>query len=333
MGVVTQILSPAAAPTPAPASAENIRHLKLSNEEKGVKERLRSHPCDLTKGLPIVDDWPQYPLLVTQSERPLEKKASLAPELDDTKPGSSGAPKMVCVNSSEPIKVDTGLFEGETFIFVQKIETKGIDEDTLGELQKRRSSFTLKGTFRKRVRCSDLLIGHEFKDGVISPPNWQRAIILGFLNKLFPYLQINLGECASALAPVMVDCKRLTVSKRHSDGRSSPLALHDVQEETALLGGYFAEKPRSPRERMRFFKSKKNLESFWFEPDLEYTFEFYQSNLSFIDYKLYFGFINVGIGKIIKGKPVQFLIKNTATSEYLCYFQFWSANLLKFVKE
>jgi len=316
-------------------SSEALVVLTLSEKEKFA---FRSHPLKpVAKGIPSFDEWPQYPILVTQSKRPAAKQPDLSLKVDnhpDKESHNNNNNKVVCINS-KPIKVDSSLFEGETFIFVQDVKTSGIGEDASKELEKRRSSFTLKGRFKRRVRFSDLVIGHEFNEGIVSPPNWQRHIILGFLNKFFPYLQISLGERASALAPVLVDCRRMKVSRRNTascgEGRERELELHGVEEETTLLGGYFAQKPRTSRERMRYFKSKQNLEKFWFDPDLDYTFEFYQNNLSFTDYKLHFGFFSVGIGRIIKGNPVQFLIKSSSTREYLCYFQFWSARLLGYV--
>jgi len=303
------------------------------SEKKENLFNFESHPLKPLKGIPAVHEWPQYPILVTRSARPATKEPelSLSDVVDPEK-------EVVCINS-KPIQVNSSLFQGETFIFVQEVKTSGIREDAAKELEKRRSSFTLKGRFKRRVRFSELVIGHEFNEGIVSPPHWQRHIILGFLNKFFPYLQINLGERASALAPVLVDCRKINVSRpkkekcseeeEEEEGeKDSKLVLHGIEEETSLLGGYFAQQPRTPRERMRYFKNKQNLENFWFDPELEYTFEFYQNNLSFTDYKLHFGFFSVGIGKIIKGNPVQFLIKNASTKEYLCYFQFWSARLL-----
>ena len=70
-----------------------------------------------------------------------------------------------------------------------------------------------------------------------------------------------------------------------------------------------------------YFRRRENTENHHFEPDLEYTFEFYQNNLSFVDYKLRFGMFSLGIGRITKGRPVQFLIKDVCESEYLCYFE------------
>jgi len=300
------------------------------------QQQVKSHPV-----FPLGSDWPNYPLLVTQSD-----------------PKSQEVGKVVPVNA-ELIDVDSSLFRGKTFIFVNTGRTsqdgaaqataaaehhhrsphqhqrghEGLED--LEELGKRRSSFTLKGRFKRRVRFADLLIGHEFNDGVIYPPKWQRAIILGFLERFFPHLKVSLTrKCASAMAPVAIECRRLRVRDLSADADNGNTdecghELFNVEESTALLGGYFAEKRRSPKERMKFFGRRKNLEDFWFEPGYEYTFEFFQKNLSFVDYKLRFGLISLGIGRIVKGRPVQFLIKHAATREYLCYFQFWSEKLLK----
>ncbi|UPR02517.1 hypothetical protein HOP50_10g58430 [Chloropicon primus] len=243
-------------------------------------------------------------------------------------PQATGGRRYVSLCREVPVRAE-GLFEGTTFLYVNgasEDELRG-EEDVLETLSKRKSSFTLKGRFKRRVKFSDLLIGHEFNDGVLNPPNWQRKLILGFLNRFFPHLDVKLGRTASALAPVVLECKRLKVSGASGGGE---LNKCDVVEDTALLGDYFAEKPRSPAERLRYFRRAENLEGHWFEPGLEYTFEFYQNNLSFVDYKLRFGLLSIGIGKIVKGNPVQFLIKDAQTKDYLCYFQFWSERLLRF---
>ena len=272
-----------------------------------------------------IEQAPEWPLLVTQASRPRRSGGNGAAE---------GGVRVVSTSDPRPIEVESDLFRGRTLISVRKDEGEAKYEGA-GSLGKRRSTFTLEGRFKKSVAFEDLVIGHEFNEGVVGPPRWQRRLILGFLHKFFPHLKVKLGERASALAPVILECKRIKVRRAASDSEVPALERGglercDVREETSLLGGFFAEKDRSPRERRRFFSKKENLATFSFDPDLEYTFEFYQNNLSFIDYKLRFGIFSVGIGKIIKGQPVQFLIKNNRTKEYLCYFQFWSAKLLGF---
>lgn len=46
----------------------------------------------------------------------------------------------------------------------------------------------------------------------------------------------------------------------------------DIIEDTTILGGSI---PRSSEGRRKFFSKKKNLEQFFFEPHLLYSFEFY----------------------------------------------------------
>ena len=294
--------------------------------EEGIAEtgvEVVSHPVRdslESLGLPIPSStsWPDYPVLLTQSDGPKSHDRVV----------------QKCASS---IPIESSLFRGQTFLYV--------DDGTLPcKGGKRRSTFTLRGQFKRRVCFGDLLIGHEFGE-ISQPPATVRMIILGFLNKFFPHLKINLSsKHTSALAPVLLECKRLRVAEASSSSstpkqqaveeRESPCdesGVFNIEEDTALLGGYFAERRRSWKQRMSFFRRKENLGNFWFEPGLEYTFEFYQNNLSFTDYKLRFGFISVGIAKIIKGQPVQFLIKQASTGEYLCYFQFWSSKLLQYL--
>ena len=248
-----------------------------------------------------LDLWPNRPCLVTQA------------------PSPSSSCQAVPVDVGDELRVSSDLFEGRAFVYVDGAGTPAghpVGESPFGG---RRSSFTLRGRFKRRVRFSDLVIGHEFNDGVIDPPGWQRSLILGFLRRFFPHLKVTLGARTSALAPVLLECKRLRVSRPGDEGRE--LERLDVPEDTGLLGGFFAERPRSPRERARYFRRRENTENHHFEPDLEYTFEFYQNNLSFVDYKLRFGMFSLGIGRITKGRPVQFLIKDVCESEYLCYFE------------
>jgi len=274
-------------------------------------------------GLPGPEAWTQYPLLVTQSSQPRELGGA------DAK--ANGERLKIVRANEEPVRIDSDLFHGAVFMYVKDVQPAIELPQLSREIQKRKSSVVLKGSFKRRVRFSDLLIGHEFLDGVWEPPRWQRRLILGFMKRVFPHLQISFDVGASVLAPVILDCKMLSVAECCPTQATAEHEKFFVGENTKHLGGYFASKQRSASDRLRYFKSRANLESHYFEPGFEYTFEFYQHNLSFTDYTLHFGgFFSLNVGRILRGRPAQFLIKDAATQDYLCYFQFWSARAIQF---
>ena len=331
------------------------------------EERARGKPgvSDLVRRLSFrgnapgellhVKDWPQFPLLVRQRR---EARASAGkPGVAAAGRADTGAPdasarmtfgpgftiksaskgiharrsgtNATVLANHDAVRVDSPVFEGATFLYVKNASCggRGLKAEAERELRKRESSFVLKGRFKRRVRFSDLTVGHEFPNGVLSPPRWQRRVILGFLGRFFPHLRVEIGDAeASALAPVVLECKRMKVS---NGGASESTEMCNVQEDTTLLGGYFSEGHKSPEERHRFFRREGNMDAFFFEPGPEYTFEFHQNAVSFRDYKLRLGVLSLGIARILKGYPLQFLVKDRTTEEYLCYFQFWSACLLK----
>ena len=64
-------------------------------------------------------------------------------------------------------------------------------------------------------------------------------------------------------------------------GEEPPLTAYPLREQTALLGGIFAQKPFDRLQRKNYFASTRNGEKHILQPGLVYTMEFYEDKMDF----------------------------------------------------
>merc|ERR1711959_374376 len=277
--------------------------------------------------IPPVDEWPQRPILLTQEQE------------------EGGKHKVVLANEETVLPIDSEIFSGHAQCFVRNSASEEkenqhqsvCDKQQLGSHakyfrnRKRKAGVILKGRFKQRVCFADLIVGNEFGYHFVETGKAQRAVIalvVSLLRKLVPHLTLSLGDTPKLFAPVVVDCKSLRVHTIDSDDKNDD-GVHfnsSIEEDTALLGGWFASQRRSARQRKAFFSKASNRRQFYFETAYEYSFEFYQPTMSFETYLLSAGTIRIDIGRITKGQPFQFCLR--AQSERVCKFNFWSERLL-----
>jgi hypothetical protein len=280
--------------------------------------------------LPPVDEWPQRPILLTQEQ---EEEGCC-----------TGKKHKVVLANEETVPIHSEIFSGHAQCFVRNSASEGKenqyqsahDKQQLGSHakyfrnRKRQAGVILKGRFKTRVCFADLIVGNEFGYHFVETGKAQRAVValvVSLLRKLVPHLTLSLGDTPKLFAPVVLDCKSLSVNTIENDKNNDGVHFNSsIEEDTALLGGWFASQKRSARQRKTFFSKASNRRQFYFETGYEYSFEFYQHTLSFETYVLSAGPIQIDIGRITKGQPLQFCLR--AKSKRVCKFNFWSERLL-----
>merc|ERR1719181_481316 len=98
--------------------------------------------------------------------------------------------------------------------------------------------------------------------------------------------------------------------------------FHVFQDNT-LFGGWFAKGSRSAAQRRRHFVRPENMEGHYFEPGLEYEFDFYQHQVDMTDYGLSLPGINLDLARVLDGQPPQAMAKLASRDEPLWEFSFW----------
>jgi len=275
--------------------------------------------------VPPVDEWPQRPILLTKEEE-----------------GCYAKNQKVLRANGEVHSIHSDIFEGRARFFVrnsaseerenqdQSIHDEVLSHENYFRNRKRKAGVLLTGRFKERVCCADLVVGTEFDFHFVETGKPQRvviALVMYLLRKFAPHLTLSLGDKPKLFAPVVLDCKTLSVINTTENSKENDgLNLHSMEENTSVLGGWFASQRRSARQRKAFFSKASNRRQFYFETGHEYSFEFYQHTLSFETYLLNAGPIQIDVGRITKGQPFQFCMRTK--SACLCKFNFWSERLL-----
>lgn len=144
----------------------------------------------------------------------------------------------------------------------------------------RKLSCVVQGRFKHALPMSECFTGYEFErpmDNV--PAHWLISTILRAVKKLAPTVMIDvLGPRPYILNPLFQTIQLLHVAH---PGEEPPLTAYPLREQTALLGGVFAQKPFDRLQRKNYFASTRNGEKHSLQPGLVYTMEFYEDKMDF----------------------------------------------------
>ena len=273
----------------------------------------------LAEGLPPPRHWPQRPVLVTSGRGPGER--------------GGGSRKVVLVNYPTP--VDSPAFEGEALLRVRGAPEAPVPggaqlfreckEHFAG--RRRQLWTTVRGKFKERVPVADVVVGHEFERAVRLPRH--AGIVIALLRKIMPSMRIQVeGERPHLLCPLVAEAKAIRVRRTPSELDGPAHWSADEDEDNALFGGWFAKGSRSAAQRRRHFVRPENMEGHYFEPGLEYEFDFYQHQVDMKDYGLSLPGINLDLARVLDGQPAQAMAKLASRNEPLWEFSFWCERLV-----
>ena len=82
--------------------------------------------------------------------------------------------------------------------------------------------------------------------------------------------------------------------------------------------------------RKRFFSSTSRAAEYWFEPNVTYTFDFYQHMILPASFELDFGIARFNLARCLNQQPVQMMAKVGALSDqYLWSVELWHLRQLE----
>ena len=342
--------------------ASNYRRTDSGNCALLVPSKFaKFHFCP--NSLPCPSTWPDRPLLVrydatvhSVNGSEWSEAQSLQPEhgaeyrfeptanghLQLVRPVYSDAnTKLVCQGGSVKVgtifPIDTPLFKGHAMI---RLPTEGTRAYFDGH--KRLSSVVIQGHFTERLSFADVYTGQEFCHPLTLPQPGGSLIISSVLKgirALAPSLEANISDSDSVLpnetflmSPLAATTPRLHVSHDHA------IDLHptcEVDECTQLLGGVFAAQAAPYKERKKILGSLETCRQHTFEPDLEYTFDFFNSMLDFEEWSVMFLGKQWSCSRTLSGQPIRIMAKSlthSGPSSYLWNLELWHEKQLEEAK-
>uniref|UniRef100_A0A7S1X0F6 Domain of unknown function at the cortex 1 domain-containing protein n=1 Tax=Tetraselmis chuii TaxID=63592 RepID=A0A7S1X0F6_9CHLO len=135
------------------------------------------------------------------------------------------------------------------------------------------------------------------------------------------------------LTPVVAGAQCINISKVGAETEELPdlNAPHreDMLAMLPTLTDRHTGEPLPSPHRKKWFTSAKNRAGLSFDTENLYTFHFWQHLLDLSAYELDMGVAQFDISSHLNGQPLQLMVKQQSTGEYLWNFEVWHENLLK----
>ena len=271
------------------------------NDRQGTKMTSTSTSPPL---LPPPSEWSDFPVLVTQENADGEH---------------------VPCRLNESVAVSSKWFDGVATFFVRN--DKDGETSPYFEGKRRKAGVLLRGKFKERIPLHEVSVGSWWEERLRFPAPFLVRTLLLALKTFLPHLGVTLGPKPHLSAPLVLDAKAMACCSREDRDWDPRPPSWPVQESTPLTG-------TDSKSRRKL--SASFLERHSFDPDLWYTFEFYQHQCDFVSYRLaggLGGLARVDLGKILNGQPMQFALRHEPSGNFICKFHFWSQALLRHVEK
>jgi hypothetical protein len=283
---------------------------KETNNSDTIQQRQSSD-------LPDPIEWPHRPVLLCVNT-PVSKSLTVA--------NFAQGPCPI----GKPFRFSSDLFEGKCLVRLRNVANSDNPDGDSAYFSGRRRLFQtiIQGRFKEPLSVNDVLTGHEFVKPLQNLPHpWILKAATNLIGKLAPGAKIRVaGDNPTMLASLAATSQ---IVRGDQPGNEPDIAstTDDVQEDCSLLGGKFSSGKISAGGRKLHLASPKRAQTYTFDTETVYTFDFYQSLLNVTTYSLELGVANIGMGPVLNGQPIQCLCK-TADGRYLWSFQIWHECLL-----
>ncbi|GMI59542.1 hypothetical protein ScalyP_jg12009 [Parmales sp. scaly parma] len=209
------------------------------------------------------------------------------------------------------------------------------DDSTQGETENyflgrnRKFQVVVQGKFKKKIKVSDVLTGHEFCKPLKRLPH---HLILDAAEKLIcmlaPSTIVELGlKYPRALSILGATSQVVSIDEM---GSQPDIEKFDILESNRWFGGPLFMNPKeevTAAQRKKILSNTRHNQLFEYDTDHVYTFDFFQHLLDVSNYALNVKIANVKLVSSLDGQPIQIMAK-TKTGEYLWNFQLWHEDLL-----
>jgi len=308
--------------TPSGPSSSSVPAGPLKTPPK-MSATVRPSPSPSSPPIPPPSSWIHSPLLIR-----------CAPSVPCRIDGVRCTPTSQLRVNVVPIPFETSLFKGLAMIRIANLPDS---PPSYFRGRSRKMQVCVQGSFKSRTRFDSVFGGQEFVRAIPSlPPRSVVETVFSLLASKLPpaFLCDVFSQEPYFLSPLVNTCQGFRVERR---GEERPVEGEErdgwnVKEETGLLG---AEVPDEPERRRRFFAKRENLERFYYEPDLVYTFDCYQHYMDMASMQfIVTRFLQFDVTRIIGRQPLQLsLAKNMDTEEYYWNFEVWHEKLIAKEKE
>ena len=268
--------------------------------------------------VPPLSTWIHSPLLI--------RAAPTAPTSVDGIPCTPTSQLRV---NNIPIPFKTNLFTGKAMIRIANLESSPV---SYFKGRNRKLQVAIQGKFTKRTRFDKVFSGQEFYGPIprLPPKSVVDTVFALLSSKLPPTFQQDVfSDAPYFLSPLVNTCQGFACEREGEvqDVCGSESNKFAVNENTLMLGD---EVPRDGQKRRKFFARAENLERFWFEPDVTYTFDYYQHYMDMNSMKFVVtSFLQFDISRIIGKQPMQLsMAKNMDGEGYFWNFEIWHKMLL-----
>lgn len=193
--------------------------------------------------------------------------------------------------------------------------------------RQRRTLVTVQGRFKRPVPLDDLVTGQEFGRVENLPAAWfVERVLLKVARAVSPSMQVGPLSAPHMLMPVAAGCSEMCASRpgQEPDPAAPPredLRLWDAG--LSLPDG----SPLPAAKRKAHFSRAGNRAGRCFPTDLVFTFYFYQHVVDASAYELNVLY-RFDLCKYLCGQPLQLMMKDRSTGEYLYCFHMWHKRLM-----
>jgi len=300
------------------------------NSAKGIKLVLQVEKIQRAGvELPPVSKWPDRPVIARG--RPactLQVTPRAATQYYPSAPMPPD-PISLCVNVA-PYDFETPLFKGSLIVRVRGLPTTQ-EEYFAG--RNRRMQVCLQGRFKRRTRFDKVFSGQEFSKPLAWTPS--RPIVSTCFTVLSPVLPPTFkydvfSERPYFLSPLLCTCQGFAVERpgEQQDVFGVPEKKWAIDENTALLND--PDVPKNGDKRRKYFGVQRNLEKFYFEPGLVYTFDYYQHYFDATQMTLDLSsLLKFDATRILGNQALQVsMAKDITTNEYIWNFDMMHEKLV-----
>lgn len=229
-------------------------------------------------------------------------------------------PSRIPTNTGRPISFEGSLFVGKAVLW-----TKGVPSQPrhLFKGQRRKSSITVQGRFKRPVVMSHFVTGPEFTRPFVNlPAKWfVEGVLLRIASRISPQMKFGPLSKPFLQVPVMSLAQKVVVSEPGNEPQ-----LEGRPEEGADL--YKAILEDTGGENSWDFKESPLSKEKVFDMGHVWTFHIHQHMVDMSTFTLHV-LRHFDITHYLNGQPLQSMLKDRSTGEYAVSFEVWHEKLLE----
>mmetsp|Transcript_15338 Transcript_15338/g.18107 ORF Transcript_15338/g.18107 Transcript_15338/m.18107 type:complete len:352 (+) Transcript_15338:779-1834(+) len=215
------------------------------------------------------------------------------------------------ISYNEPSNENIIEFETKVFKGKAMLRFRGCPNEPTSyfEGRKRRQQWVVQGQFKHAISAAHQVVtGYEFKRKAVNlPTKYIIKPILTLIRTLAPTFRAEIfGGKPYFLNPFLQTVQNLDVSRPGSE----PDITKEFEENNKLLGGVFANgEPVDRIKRKSYFASDENGQQHTFDPELMYTFDFYEDRFDPALFQLVLPFASIDITTYLDSQPLTLMGK------------------------